>query len=73
MHQAKGGESEGEEAKVTKPKKVRTGSDLVETPMAAADFQAAVEALEEAVPNKEYIYAPGRSIHRGTPVVSPSQ
>lgn len=53
--------SKGQGVTASKPKKTKVGSDLVERPMPAADFQAAVEALGEVVPNKEYIYAPGDS------------
>ena len=57
--QVETGSSEGQEVKVSKPKKIKVGSDLVEKPMPAADFQAAAGTLEEVVPNREYIYAAG--------------
>lgn len=61
LSKVKDGESEGLEVKESKPKKVKVESDLVERPMPAVDFQAAVDALEEVVPNREYMYASGWS------------
>ena len=59
--QVKDGESVGLEVKESKPKKMKVGSDLVERHMPAVDFQAAVDTLEEVVPNREYMYASGGS------------
>ncbi|CAL5218970.1 g724 [Coccomyxa viridis] len=55
---------EGQEAKVSKPKKVKVGSDLVETPLPTADFQAAAGALQEVKLDTEYTYAPGKEPYR---------
>ena len=59
--QVKEAKPEGQEAKVSKPKKVKVGSDLVETPLPTADFQAAAGALQEVKLDTEYTYAPGVS------------
>ncbi len=57
---------------MSKPKKAKkVGSDLVETPMPAADFLAAAGALQEVKLDTECIYAPGGSCPPAEAVKNP--